>query len=145
MSSFISNYIEHPVLCMQCGELVACRVQEMLDHLEKGNSFPATMDLMGITFDCTREAFFNPHVEEIDCRNEELIEGNISYKQGLKPDLKFRYHESYQPKELIVSDKKPTVVGMPEIVQSAERPWVESYIGSGRYAFHTNGAVYYAT
>lgn len=145
--AFITNYFELPVLCYGCGELIDCRKQELLDHLESGLTMQQSLDKMEIFLDCSREAFFNPHVEELDCRNEDIIEGITEISQGnMLPYQKFIYLESRLDLENpITTDKLPTVVGISEINQRTDRHWCKQYTGSDQYVFQTNGRRYYAT
>ncbi len=73
----MNTYIEYPIRCKTCNELVACFSDEFVEQTKILGSMAEALDNMGITAPCTRSAFCNPTYVLFNMENRAVIEGMI--------------------------------------------------------------------
>lgn len=156
--NFLTSFFLYPIRSQDNGELIDCRIDELLDLIEQGYPLDQALDQMKITHVSSREKFINPSKCQLDCRNQKLIEGYIQDPRGLLPDKESNFigaklvNNQPQPlmfnqraeikMEPIYNEERPTIVGIPVIKQDPNAESENRYIGDGQYCPVINGRQY---
>lgn len=152
---YLERIFEYPIRCYDCGELMDCRVLEMVSLIKQnGYGMAEALNDMGITNECTRGRFTTPACIDLMFKNNNLIEGKEEYTPIMNPSrnttvgsqsvltLKEQQNINNNNKTVIKNSELPPIVGIPVIDQKDNVREETRYIGGGLYSRVLGGRKY---